>query len=119
MIQDFSSSVFVGKQAVRGRSVPVRSTSTVRGNNTMAKRIIAKALAGALLLSLSALLTSALLIRSEHRELTAQNTTKIELMKEQQGLYSQRTGMLDQETLTRTAGKLGLYTPEDRQLRHL
>jgi hypothetical protein len=111
MIQDFST-VFVGKQAVRGRATPIRG-------NAAAKKIISTVLAGALLTAAAASLTFCLLIRSGVKEVAAQNTIKLELMKEQQGLYSQRTSLLDQETLTRTAGTLGLYLPDNRQLRRL
>jgi len=111
MIQDFSS-VFVGKQAVRVRTMPVKG-------NAMAKKFIGALLAGALLVGIVAALTFGLLIRSGMKELAAQNIVKLEMMKEQQGLYTQRNDLLDQETLSRTAGKLGLYVPEGRQLRRL
>ena len=111
MIQDFST-VFVGKQAVRVKTAPSRG-------NAMAKKVIGWAMAGALLTGAVAALTFCLLIRSGMKDFAAQNAIKLELMKEQQGLYSQRTGLLDQETLTKTAGKLGLYIPESRQLRRL
>ena len=111
MIQDFST-VFVGKQAVRSRAIPIRG-------NAAAKKVIGTMLAGAMLTTMAVALTFGLLIRSGLRELAAQDTVKLELMKEQQGLYSQRTSLLDQETLTRTAGKLGLYLPESHQLRRL
>jgi hypothetical protein len=111
MIQDFST-VFVGKQAVRVRAIPIRG-------NALAKRIIGTVLAGSMLTAVMATLTFCLLIRSGLTEVAAQNTIKLELMKEQQGLYSQRSNLLDQETLARTAGTLGLYLPNNRQLRRL
>ena len=111
MIQDFST-VFVGKQAVRVREVPIRGNAAV-------KKIIGKVLAGALLAGVAASLTFGLLIRSGLNELAAQNTIKFEMMREQQGFYTQRNVLLDQKALARTAGKLGLYVPDSAQVRHL
>jgi hypothetical protein len=111
MIQDFST-VFVSKQAVRVRAVPIRG-------NAVAKKIIGMVLAGALLAGVLASLTFCLLIRSGLNELAAQNTIKFEMMKENQGLYTQRKVLLDQKALAQTAGKLGLYTPDSHQIRHI
>lgn len=111
MIQDFST-VFVGKQTVRVKVVPILG-------NTVAKKILGAVLSGALVIGIVASLAFCLLIRSGLKELAAQNTIKLEMMKEQQGLYAQRNVLLDQKTLARTAGKLGLYAPESHQLRHL
>lgn len=111
MIQDFST-IFVGKQSVRVRAIPIRG-------NALAKRIIGITLVGSLLTAVVASLTFCLLIRSGLKEVAAQNTVKLELIKVQQGLYSQRTNLLDEETLARTAGKLGLYLPDSRQVRRL
>lgn len=111
MIQDFSN-VFVGRQMVRVRQVPVRG-------NDMVKKAIGMVVAGSLVVGVAAALTFCVLIRSGLSEMAAQSTLKLEVEREQQELAVQRKALLDQSTLARTAGKLGLYTPEDAQVRHL
>ena len=111
MIQDFSI-VFVDKQAVRARAVPIRGQA-------VARKLIWAVLAGVLLLGMGAFLTFGLLVRSGLKELAAQNSVRVEMIREQKGLLTQRNDLLDQDTLTRSAGKLGLFLPESRQLRRL
>lgn len=111
MIQDFST-VFVGKQAVRVKAVPIRGNAAV-------KRIIAMVLGGAMLAGVTVSLTFCLLIRSGQNELASRNSIKFEMMRENRGLYTQRKVLLDQKALARTAGKLGLYAPASRQIRHI
>ncbi len=116
MIQDFAS-VFVGrqavrKQAVRFRAVPVR-------DNVMGRKIIGAVLTGALLTAIATSIIFCLLIRSGLNELATQTAVKAEIVKKQQGIYAQREALLDQNTLVRTAGKLGLYVPESHQIRNL
>ena len=111
MIQDFSN-VFVGKQMVRSRQIPVREGLVV--NKTFGL-IVAGALATGILASVA----FGLMIRAGQHELAAQSLAKQEMLKEQQEMHSQRNTLLNQNTLARTAGKLGLYTPDSRQIRHL
>lgn len=111
MIQDFSN-VFVGRQIVKVRQVPVRG-------NTMMKKVVGMVVAGALIAGVSASLVFCLLIRSGLSELTTQNAIKFEVEREQQELLAQRKNLLDQSTLARTAGKLGLHAPDDAQVRRL
>lgn len=111
MIQDFAN-VYVSKQAVRVRAVPIRG-------NVMVKRIIISVLTGALISGIAASITFSLLIRSGLNELARQTAVKAELTKAQDELLAQRNTLLDQNTLVRTAGKLGLFVPEGRQVRHL
>jgi len=111
MIQDFSN-VFVGRQVVRVRQVPVRG-------NDMAKKIIGMVVAGSLVVGVAAALIFCVLIRSGLSELKAQSAMKLEVEREQQELSVQRKTLLDQSTLSRTAGKLGLYTPDGAQVRRL
>jgi len=112
MIQDFASVFVVGKQSVRIKQVPIRGY--VFGN-----KIISTILASAVLAGITASLIFCLLIRSGLNELAAQNTAKAEMTKAQNGLYAKREALLDQRTFARSAEKLGLYTPESHQIRHL
>lgn len=111
MIQDFSN-VFVGKQMVRTRQVPVRDSVVAKKTFSL---VVVGVLGGGLLVSIA----FGLMIRAGQEELVAQSAVKQEMMKAQQDLYAQRNTLLDQNTLARTAGKLGLYTPDSRQIRHL
>jgi len=114
--QDFAS-VFVGKQAVRKQAVRVKAVP-IR-ENTAGKRIIWAVLSGALLTAITTSTIFCLLIRSGLKELAAQTAVKTEIVKTQEGLSAQRDALLDQDTLVRTAGKLGLYVPENHQVRNL
>ncbi|MBA3015665.1 MAG: hypothetical protein KKD63_09845 [Proteobacteria bacterium] len=111
MIQDFSN-VFVGRQMVRVRQVPVRG-------NVLVKKVIGMVVVGSLMTGVAASLIFCLLIRSGLSELAAQGALKLEVEREQQELSVQRKTLLDQSTLARTAGKLGLYAPEEMQVRRL
>lgn len=111
MIQDFSN-VFIGRQMVRVRQVPVRG-------NAMVKKIVGMVVVTALIAGVSAALVFCLLIRSGLSELVDQSAVKFELESEQKELLVQRKTLLDQSTLSRTAGKLGLYTPDGAQVRRL
>jgi len=112
MIQDFASVFVVGKQSVRVKREPIRSS--VFGN-----RITGTILAGTVLAGITASLVFCLLIRSGLNELAAQTTAKAEMTKAQNGLYAKREALLDQRTFARSAEKLGLYLPESHQVRHL
>lgn len=112
MIQDFASVFVVGKQSVRVKAVPIRA-------NAFGKKIIGTVLAAAALSGIAASLVFCLLIRSGLNELTAQTTAKAEMIKAQNGLLAKREALLDQNTFARSAEKLGLYTPDPRQIRHL
>lgn len=111
MIQDFAN-VFVGKQSVRYKPAPVRAT-------VMGQKIIGAMLVGSLAVGLLVSIAFCLLIRSGLNELAAQTALKADVTKEQNGLYAKRNALLDQNTLVHAAGKLGLYTPENRQIRQL
>ena len=111
MIQDYSG-LFVGKQSVRVRAVPIRG-------NAIAKKVVGAVLAGVLAMGIVASITFCMLIRAGLQELAAQNNEKLGIMKEQQALYAQRNGLIDQKSLAQSAGRLGLYPPEGRQLRRL
>lgn len=111
MIQDFAG-VFVGRQAVRVRAIPIRE-------NSAGKKIIGTVLTGATLTVMAASLVFCLLIRSARTELAAQNAVKAEMVKVQQELSAERNALLDQAALVSSAGKLGLYIPERRQIRRL
>lgn len=111
MIQDFSN-VFVGRQSVRVRQVPVRG-------NVLVKKVIGMVVAGSLMAGVAATLIFCLLIRSGLGELAAQTALKLEVEQEQQELLVQRKTLLDQSALARTAGKLGLYLPDGSQVRRL
>ena len=112
MIQDFASVFVVGKQSVRVKAVPIRG-------NVFGQKIIGTVLTGVVLAGIAASLIFCLLIRSGLNELAAQTTAKAEMTKAQNGLYAKREALLDQNTFARAAEKLGLYTPESRQIRHL
>ena len=111
MIQDFAG-VFVGRQAVRVRAIPIRES--VAG-----KKISRMLLAGAILSVLASSLVFSLLIHSVRKDLAVRTEVRIEMEKTQQGLAAQRNALLDQTALVRAAGKLGLYVPDGRQVRHL
>ncbi|MDA8419561.1 MAG: hypothetical protein M0Z90_11085 [Desulfobacteraceae bacterium] len=111
MIQDFSS-VFVVKQTVRARTVPIRG-------NLAARRLFGSVMVAGLGLAIVASLACGMLIRAGQRELAEQNAFKQKLIKEQEHLYGQRGALLDQNSLVAAAGKLGLYLPETGQVRHL
>ena len=111
MIQDFAG-VFVGRQSVRVRAIPIRES--VAG-----KKIIPIMLTGAILSVIVSSLVFSLLMHSVRNELAVQTGVKIEMEKTQQGLNAQRNAMLDQTALVRSAGKLGLYVPDGRQVRRL
>jgi len=112
MIQDFASVFVVGKQSVRVKPVTIRGS--VFGN-----KIISTILAGAVLAGITASLVFYLLLRSGLNELAMQNSVKAEMIKTQNGLHAKREALLDQRTFARSAEKLGLYTPESHQIRHL
>ena len=112
MIQDFASVFVVSKQAVRVRAVPTRGRA-------WGKKSIRIVLASAAVSGIVASLFFCLLIRSGLNELSAQATTKAEMIKAQNGLYAKREALLDQNTFARSAEKLGLYLPENHQIRHL
>jgi uncharacterized membrane-anchored protein YhcB (DUF1043 family) len=76
-------------------------------------------LTGAALAVMVASLVFCLLIRSARNELTGQTAVRAEMEKVQKGLLAQRNTLVDQNTLVRSAGKLGLYVPEGKQVRHL
>lgn len=112
MIQDFASVFVVGKQSVRIKQAPIRA-------NVFGNKIIATILASTVLAGIAASLVFCLLIRSGLNELATQATAKAELTKAQNGLYAKREALLDQRTFARSAEKLGLFTPESHQIRHL
>ncbi len=111
MIQDFAG-VFVGRQAVRVRAIPIR-------DNAVGRKIIGVVLTGAVLTGIATSILFGLLIRSASNELAVQIAAKSEMVKVQNGLYARRNALLDQNTLVHAAGKLGLYAPERRQIRRL
>ena len=87
--------------------------------NAVGKKIIATVLTGTVITGIAASLIFCLLIRSGLNELAAQTTAKAEMIKAQNGLLAKREALLDQNTFARSAEKLGLYTPDSRQIRHL
>lgn len=112
MIQDFASVFVVGKQAVRGRAVPMRG-------DILEPKILGAILTGVTMVGITASLIFYLLIQSGHHALAAQTTTKAEMVKAQNGLYGKREALLDQKAFAKSAEKLGLYEPESHQLRRL
>ncbi|MDD5759646.1 MAG: hypothetical protein PHI06_11265 [Desulfobulbaceae bacterium] len=112
MIQDFASVFVVGKQSVRFRPVPIRE-------NVIGQKIIGGVLAGALLLGIAVSFTLYLLIQSGLNDLATQSVAKAAMVKAQNGLYAKREALLDRKTFARSAEKLGLYLPENNQIRRL
>jgi hypothetical protein len=112
MIQDFANVFVVGKQTVRFKTVPIR-------DNVLGKKIIGGILTAAVMAGIAASLVFCLLIRAGLNDLEAQTTAKAGIIKMQNGLLAKREALLDQKTFSRSAEKLGLFLPENHQVRHL
>lgn len=110
--QDFAQSFVVSKQAVRGRAIAAQETPLDR-------KVISVILAGAVGLGLIAQLALSLMIQSGQAQLSAQTAKKTEMIKAQNGLVGKREALLDQKTFALSAEKLGLYLPENHQVRRL
>lgn len=111
MIQDFSNT-FNGRQAVMVRSI------AISGNQTLKKAV------GVILLcaAISAMVSSvafAFLLRSGLNDLNLQQGLKVDMLKTEQKLYSQRQNLLSKRYISKTAGHLGLHVPLKGQIQRL
>ncbi len=111
MIQDFSNT-FNGRQTVMVRPM------AISGNQTLKKAV------GVILLcaAISALISSvafAFLLRSGLNNLDLQQDLKIDMLKTEQKLYSQRQNLLSKNYISKTAGHLGLHAPLKSQIQRL
>ena len=111
MIQDFSA-VFEGKQQIRVNSVSFRQRH-------MFRKVAGTVLAGALFVGLVSSVTFGMLIKAGHKELESKKAVKLQLIKEQQLLYSQRSDLFKKEAITVAAADLGLFPPKTKQVRRL
>ena len=108
MIRDFSNT-FDGKQSVMVRPVRISGSQAV-------KKIMGGLLVGTMLVGLVSSVAFSFLIRSGLNELAQYQSNKIELLKTQQGLYQQRKSLLAEGHILKMAGRLGLYSPAERQV---
>ena len=111
MIQDFSV-VFEGKQRVRVKTVSFRQ-------QFLNRKVAGIILAGSLIIGLVSSTIFGLLIKSGLKDLDAQQSVKLQLIKEQQKLYSKRSELLKKDTIELAAADLGLYSPKKKQIRRL
>lgn len=111
MIQDFANT-FDGKQTIRVKPVWAR-------NKDKSRKIVGIILTGAMLVGLLACVVFGLLIKSGLDELAQQKMVKLELIKQQQGLYEQRNDLLTQKNIEKVAGVIGLFTPSTVQVQRL
>jgi len=111
MIQDFSNT-FNGRQSVMVRPM------AISGNQTLKKAV------GIILLcaAISALISSvafAFLLRSGLNKLDLEQGLKVNMLKTEQQLYSQRQKLISKHYISKTAGRLGLHPPLKSQIKRL
>jgi len=111
MIRDYSC-VFDGEQRVKIRAVSFR-------DHRMLRKVLGIVLTCALLIGLISCLIFGVFIRSGLKELETKQSVKLNLIKDQQRLYEQRSVLLDRGKIELAAANLGLYSPEKKQVHHL